>query len=291
MKKITLSFFLILAFGHFSQSQSFRSQKPGDPFRNTQAFIGLFGGTNFSQPIIASSYSDFSSIEGQANSLINDEKTYEGLTQNRGSHFGLSGVFSFNRFFSASLSPTYYSISYSYQSQYIWEEVENPQNYVFYDFKHQQQFRYLSLPFSIRYSPVGKRVRPYLQVGVHYDRLLDAQKSVTTTGLDRASGGEVNFSRSPQTTDTDHLYIKSHFGLMAGAGITYNLGTIAFFLDGQYRYGMHTITNAQTRYSGARDIPGFGNVMDDVSIRNLQVNLGCYFPLKFLTKEFEPVIL
>lgn len=274
-----------------SKGQSFRKNKKGDPFRSSQAFIGLFSGANFSSPTLVNSFSDFTSIDGDNSDLLIDEKVYGDMLQNAGSQFGLSGVFSFSRFFSVALSPTYLSMQYRYQSQFVWEDSENPNNYLENSFGHRQKLHYLSLPLAVRYSPAGKKFRPYLQAGLHYDRLLNAQKIVTTEGLDRASGGDVYFEKNPQSTDVTHLYIKSHFGLIAGAGFTYNLGTLLLFLDGQYRYGMHTVTNAKTRYSGSRDIPGFGNVLDDVSLRNLQVSLGCYFPLKFLTKSFSPVIL
>lgn len=212
------------------------------------------------------------------------------MLQNAGSQFGISGVFAFKRYFAVSLSPSYLSVQYRYRSQFVWENVENPNNYLENTYGHQQKLHYLSIPLAFRYSPTGKKFRPYVQAGLHYDRLLNAQKIVTIKGLDRASGGEVGFENSPQSTDVSHLYIQSHFGLMAGAGFTYNLGTILIFLDGQYRHGMHTVTNAKTRYSGSRDIPGFGNVLDDVSLRSLQFSVGCYFPLKFLTKDFSPVI-
>ncbi len=272
-------------------AQSFRNKKKGDPFRSTQAFIGIFGGANFSSPLIVNSYSDFSSIDTQNIELVDDEKLYGDMLQNSGAQFGLSGVFAFNRFISVAFSPAYLSLQYSYQSQFIWEDTQSPENYLAYTYGHQQWLHYASFPLMLRYSPAGKKFRPYVQAGLHYDRLLNAQKIVTTEGLDRASGGDVSFETSPQSSDISHLYIKSHFGLMAGAGFTYNLGTLLLFLDGQYRHGMHTVSNAQTRYSGSRDIPGFGNVLDDVSLRNLQVSVGCYFPLKFLTKDFSPVIL
>ena len=291
MKKLFYVVLLLLSLVvESSLAQSFRNNK-NDPFRSSQAFIGLFGGANFSSPFLVNSFSDFSSIDDQETGMIDDEKIYGDLLKNPGMNFGISGVFAFNRFFSIAISPAYQGVQYRYESRFIWEEVESPDNYLEYTFGHQQQLHYLSLPLIFRYSPIGKKFRPYLEAGIHYDRLLNAQKVVTTQGLDRASGGEVLFENSPQSTDISGLYIKSHFGLLAGAGFTYNMGTLLLFMDGQYLYGMHTVTNAKTRYSGSRDIPGFGNVLDDVSLRNLQISIGCYFPLKFLTKDFSPVIL
>jgi len=222
---------------------------------------------------------------------FDDQKEYGSLIDNTGAQFGISAAFTSKIGISLAVSPAYQINQYTYQSQFVWQDTENEANYLEFNHEHSQRLHYLSLPLLIRYTPLRKKFRPFVQIGLHYDRLLNAQKNVNTKGLDRASGSEVDFAFSTQSSDVSHLFIKSHFGLLAGGGFTYNLGTFILFFDGQYRYGMHTVTNAKNRFSGSRDIPGFGNVLDDVSLRNLQLSFGCYFPLKFLTKDFSPVIL
>lgn len=292
MKKIVVALCLLLALAHNGiQAQSARKSGARDAFRSSQGYIGLFGGASFSRPFVQASFSDFSLIDTENTALVSDQKVYGPMFENRGAQFGISGVFTFNFGVSVALSPALQVNQYVYESQFAWEDVENPANYLEFTFTHAQQLHYFSLPLLIRYSPLKGKLRPYVQIGTHYDRLLNAQKNVRTEGLDRASGSDVAFQFSNQSSDISPLYLRSQLGLVAGAGITYNLGTLTFCLDGQYRYGLHTITNAQTRFSGSRDIAGFGNVLDDVSLRHLQLSLGCYFPLKFLTKDFSPVIL
>ncbi len=292
MKKFVFSAcLLLLLFDHDTWAQSFKNNTARDAFRSTQGYIGLFGGSNFSQPYVSERFSDFSMISSTDPVSINDQKEYGSLLDNTGAQFGISAAFTSKMGLSLAISPAYQVTQYKYESQFVWQDAENETNYLEFNHEHSQRLHYVSLPLLIRYTPLRKKFRPYVQIGVHYDRLFNAQKNVRTRGLDRASGSEVDFAFSTQSSDVSRLYIKSHFGLLAGGGFTYNLGTLILFFDGQYRYGMHTTTNAKTRYSGSRDIPGFGNVLDNVTIRNLQLSFGCYFPLKFLTKDFSPVIL
>ena len=291
MKRIILLFFAIVSCNLtvcFAQGGKFGNHK--SIFSSTQGFIGLWSGVNFSTPNISQGYSDFVLTDAEED-ILSDNKQYENATTHIGSQIGLSAAFAFSKYLTIAFSPSYKTISYQYQSQFSWQDEENSSNYLEHTYRHEQILHYLSLPLAIRFSPAGKRFRPYLQAGGYYDYLLDAQKQVTTEGIDQASGGQVSFRDSPQSTDISHLYIRSHAGILAGAGASYNLGTLIFYVDGQYRYGLHNIVNAKERFSGSRHIYGFGNVLDDLSIRNLEISLGCYFPLKFLTKDFKPVIL
>ncbi|MDF9797654.1 hypothetical protein OKW21_002917 [Catalinimonas alkaloidigena] len=259
-------------------------------FSSTQGFIGIYSGVNFSSPLISQSYSDYTLTDKEVN-ILNDNKQYESLTKNTGSLFGLSAAFSFSKYLTLAISPAYNTYKYKYQSQFSWQDEENFNNSLEHTYHHEQILYYLSLPLAIRFSPLGRRFRPYLQAGGYYNLLLNAQKHVITEGIDLASGGQVNFKEAPQTTDISDLYIKSNAGILAGAGASYYLGTIIFYLDGQYRYGLHNVVSAKQRFSGSRNIYGFGNVQDNLSLKNIEVSMGCYFPLKFLTKDFKPVIL
>ncbi|MFP4095299.1 MAG: outer membrane beta-barrel protein [Cyclobacteriaceae bacterium] len=288
---VTLLSLILLCLTGSVEAQSFKRKNARDPFRSSQGFIGLWGGTNFSNAKVEKSYTDFASIEAIEDDLLLDQKEYGSFSSHTGFQLGLSAAFSFNKLFTIACSPSYKKIVYQYESNFSWSDPENPANTLAYTYGHEQDLFYVSLPLLVRYSPAGKKVRPYLQVGAYYDRLLNARKSVSTSGTDQASGGKVNFELSTQSTDISHLYIRSHAGLLGGAGVNYNMGTLLLFVDAQYRHPFHQITNVRNRYSGSRDLLGFGNVLDDVTLRNVEVSFGCYFPLKFLTKDFSPVIL
>lgn len=286
----SLLLILLIALPVILQAQSLKGRKSGDPFRNTQAFVGLWAGSNFSSVHVLEHYSEFVSLEINEN-VLQDEKEYSALVDNPAFQMGLSMAFSFNKSLTVAFNPGFRQLSYSYRSEFVWNDPENPLNYLENKYTHQQDLFYLSLPLLVRYSPLHKKFSPYLQAGAFYDRMLNAKKSVRTDGLDLASGGQITFSNVAQSSDISPLFVKTHVGITAGAGFTYNLGTVMLFMDGQYRYGLHNVSSAARRYSASRDLPGFGNVMDDLTLQNIEISLGCYFPLKFLTKDFSPVIL
>lgn len=286
-----LLFLLIAIFTNQGIAQGLKRNKLNDPFKSTQGFVGLFGGTSFSKPTMSQMHSDFNLIDPHNNDIISDAKEYGLRVENISSHFGISGSFSFGRNISVAISPAYKGLTFIYQSDFEWQSDEVETNSLSIEYTHLQRLHYISIPLMLRFSPIGRKLKPYFQLGVHYDRLINAQKLVSSSGIDQASGGQVSFSTDEQSNDISDLFIKSHLGLLGGLGITYNLGTILIFAESQYRYGMHNITDTKNRFSASRNLPGFGNVLDDISIQNLELSLGIYFPLKFLTKDFSPVIL
>jgi len=289
--RLTVLFFAVFSFSiSLGIAQSHKYSRGKDWFSSTQGFIGFWAGANATQIQLNQSYSDFTLISS-GDEVIDDQKAYDTFSSNIGNELGLSTAFSFSKLLTLAFSPSYKTIQYNYHSQFIWQDEENSSNILEHKYQHKQILHYLSLPLAIRFKAYGKRIRPYLQFGGYYDMLLNAQKQVTTEGIDQASGAQISFTDAPQSTDISQLYIRSHAGVMGGAGLSYNLGTMLIYLDAQYRYGLHSISSASNRYKGTRNLPGFGNVQDDLSIRNISLSFGCYFPLKFLTKDFKPVIL
>ena len=78
---------------------------------------------------------------------------------------------------------------------------------------------------------------------------------------------------------------------MGGAGVNYNLGNnVRLNLDVMYRYGMSNIVSTKNRYDSDR-LSGVGDVMDDLTLDNLSISLGCLFPLRFLSSGFKTLDL
>ena len=134
-------------------------------------------------------------------------------------------------------------------------------------------------------------MKPYLLGGFYYGYLLHASKEVKESGLDQASGGSVTFEEPTQATFISSLYIKSNMGYSYGGGIAYRAGTLTLTLDIIRKTGLNNISSAKNRYTETRKLPGFGNVQDDLKLNNLEISLSMLFPLKFLTKDFKPVVL
>jgi hypothetical protein len=78
---------------------------------------------------------------------------------------------------------------------------------------------------------------------------------------------------------------------MGGGGVAFNFGGIMLTVNANYKKGFNNIVNTKERFQETRQLFGFGNVLDDVKLDSFEFSLSCMFPLKFLTKSFEPIIL
>ena len=154
------------------------------------------------------------------------------------------------------------------------------------NYEQEQQIDYAEIPFLLKYDVIGTKVRPYVQVGAYYNILLNANKAVAVSGIDYASGGENRFTEPEIIVGAEDLFARYSWGLMAGAGVNYNVGNIRLNLDLVYRKGMSLANSTENRYSDER-LSGAGDVMDDFKLNNFSISLGCLFPLRFLTSGFQ----
>ncbi len=155
------------------------------------------------------------------------------------------------------------------------------------NYKQEQRVDHAIIPFVIKYELVDYKIRPYLQAGFYSGMLINANKSVTVSGIDYASGGTNAFTNEPITIGAKDLFAKNHWGLIGGAGAYYSLpNNVRVNLDIMYRYGMSNISSAKNRYGGDR-LSGVGDAMDDLTLDNLSFSLGCLFPLRFLESGFK----
>src|SRR5690606_6373109 len=116
--------------------------------------------------------------------------------------------------------------------------------------------------------------------------LVNANKSVTITGTDYASGGTNEFESEPIIVGAKDLFAKNHWGLMGGAGLNYHQGNVRINLDIVYLHGMSNISSTENRYGNDR-LSGVGDALDDMTLDNLAISLGCLFPLRFLESGFK----
>ena len=152
--------------------------------------------------------------------------------------------------------------------------------------------RWVTWKFRCNYDtvfPIG-RLKPFVQGGIVYGRLLEARKELVSQRADYASGGGIQAQSVRQTSDVKDAFIKSYAGYALGGGVMYNFGGLMLIADANYRQGLHNITNAQTRYTATRHVAGLGQIPDDVKLNALSYSVSFLFPMKFLTdKTFKPV--
>ena len=252
-----------------------------NPFLQQQWWIGLKGGVNASSIKVDKSYSVIVPVNYSSQSSTKEYKKWKPF----GTQIGLEATYYF-RGFSASVQPTYSTIRFQYENNYLWTDAEHPANRLELTYEQDQQASYLYLPLLFKYEFNVHGLTPYIQAGAYTAFLLGANKSVKISGVDHASGGENQFDYEPVSVGTKDLFGNNHWGLIGGAGLYYNIGNIRFNLDLQYRMGQSLINSGKNRYQNDR-LSGVGDATDDLQVDNLTVSLGTLFPLRFLSSGFK----
>jgi len=259
--------------------------KSKDPFENIQWWLGVKAGANLTQAVAEQRYTPFSSTDNADPNLY--DKTYQDFSE-PGVQAGVEITF-FYRGFSASFQPNYRRQRFTYSNQYQWFDPENAQNSLELNYSQDHKLDYIEFPLIFKYDILKKNFRPTVFFGGYYATLIEAQKAVSITGRDFASGFQNDFQGEEIIVGAKDLFIKSSLGLIGGIGFSYDLGNIRFAFDASYRYGMNNISNAQNRYVN-NSLAGVGDVLDDIKLRNISFSLSCLFPMRFLrTGGFKAV--
>ncbi len=258
-----------------------KKNKEDEKFLEKQWWLGIKGGINLTKTPVTTSYSALSPTNYDP-SLVNKE--YESFNK-IGSQVALEVTFYFKQL-SLSFQPTYRQSKFIYTNHYEWTDTENAANSLTLDYEQVQKTEHVLLPLIAKFDITKTRLRPYLQAGAFVALLMNADKSVSISGVDYASGGENEFSNPPITVGAKDLFADVYYGLIWGGGFNYNQGNVRLNLDISYQYGLTNITSTKNRYSNDR-LSGVGDVMDDMTMDNIVISLGCLFPLRFLENGFK----
>jgi Outer membrane protein beta-barrel domain len=290
--RILLSLIFVLTLFFASQEAYSQGGRRGKPYKSkpknqdggfsdSQWWLGFKIGGNTTSPTLLKSYDLFSSTSGQQ---LFYEKDYEGFRR-VGVQAGGMFVFSFKSLFSLSLQPTYSSMNWGYKTTQSWTDGNNQAVQI--ETKNRIVLNYLEIPLLLRYDILQTRLHPYVQAGAWYGRLLKADKYVSTTSFDQASGATNPIDNQAPIIGAKNLFITSNWGFILGGGVSFDVGNVRIGADLLYKQGLNNITNAKNRYSDNRQI-GLGDVFDDVSLKNVELSMHVMFPLKFLqTKAFK----
>lgn len=251
-----------------------------DKFLEKQWWLGFKAGVNLSEANPVSRYTVLTPTNYV--STLND-KSYDNFNK-LGSQASLEATFYFKGF-SFSFQPTYRHIRFTYSNEFNWDNPENATERLLLNFSHEQKIDYADFPLIVKYDITRNKLRPYVQLGVLYSRLINANKSLKVSGQDFASGGTNEFSNEPVIVGAKDLFNKSYWGLTGGVGVDYNLGNVRLILDVSYQLGMSNITNTKSRFGNDR-LSGIGDVQDDLKLNNIVISTGVLFPLRFLSNSF-----
>jgi len=291
MKKLySLSILLLLTGLVFGQApkrkspQAYNSRAqntPGGNFLDKQWWLGLKAGVNLSDVTVDKRYSALSPGNYPTSQT---DKVYDDFNA-IGSQVTLEVSFYFKGF-TFSLQPAYRHSVFTYSNNYEWSDPENATNRLELTYDNEQKVDHAELPLIFKYDIIGNRLRPYVQVGVYYGFLINANKSVEVSGTDYAVGGVNEFTNDPVIIGAKDLFANNHWGLLGGIGANYNLGNVRLNLDIQYRKGMSLINSTENRFGSDR-LSGIGEAMDDIKINNLAFSIGCLFPMRYLASGFK----
>ena len=297
MKRLTLLLLccLLITVG---MAQEKKRKKPASPaykekkakedakFLNKQWWLGLKAGPNWSKVSVEKSYSAIAPTNYEFGTSAKKYQNFDLV----GSQASLEVTFYFKGF-SFSFQPTYQHTRFLYTNFYSWSSPTESTNHVELNLEQEQKVDHAIIPLIIKYDITGNKLRPYVQIGVYSALLINASKDVSVKGIDNAAGGVNEFTNESIIIGAKDLFAKNHWGLMGGAGVNYNLGNnVRLNVDIMYRYGMSNIVSTKNRYDSDR-LSGVGDVLDDLTLDNLAISIGCLFPLRFLSSGFKTLDL
>jgi hypothetical protein len=279
---IVLSVFLLFsAFEGMAQKR----KKPSTPsskaqeFLNTQWWLGIRGGSNFSQTTLIKSYSGLNPINYSDENLA---KEYEDFV-NPAFHVGLDITF-YHKGFSIMSFPTFFRNNINYSSELRWSgESERDQYETSYEVK--QSITFLELPVAVKYDIIGDKIRPFVMAGAFYAIAFDANKEVQIFETDYASGAPVEFDRANIKLNNKEE-INNIWGVLGGVGVSFDFWNIRSIIDLQYRHSFQSAVNSETRFD-ENTFSSFGEVQDDYSLQNYSASLSFVFPLRYIDSQFK----
>jgi len=239
--------------------------------------IGVKGGVNFTQPVVYRSYSVLTSTPQSANG--DSEKQYDPLFLNPGGHFGLIVMYGVTDNLSIVFQPTYFNYNFRYHTDYSWTDTLTP-GVQETRYEHVQNLYYFEFPLMARWDFTRGRFSPYLQAGgfvgvLHtsnkYIRYFNSNDAPVPEGQELPVTPAVSLNQNINTINA---------GVIGGAGVCYNSKYVQIGLECNFRYGLTPITDPRNRYS---DVTGFSSgyfdVLDDLSLMNLEFSLTACFPI------------
>lgn len=251
-----------------------------EKFLQTQWWLGFKAGINLSQAVPTERYTVMTPVNY---ALSATDKAYDSFNK-VGSQASIE-VTLYYKGFSFSAQPTYMHSVFTYSNQYTWNNPENAAEQLILNYNQEQKIDYACFPLFVKYDITGNKLRPFVQAGIFYSILVNANKSVEVSETDYASGGTNQINNEPVIVGAKDLFT-NYWGLMAGAGVSYNLGNVRLVLDASYWKGMSNIANTENRFSNDR-LSGIGDAQDNINLNNIVISFGCLFPMRFLSNDFK----
>lgn len=254
------------------------AKNPLESFLDTQFWLGLRMGMNYSQAFPETRFTGFSPVDYSADSL---QKSYDDFAL-PGAHMGLEMNF-YHRGFSVSFQPAYKRSRYSYSSTLAWRgETSGNRFETTYDVE--QRLDLIELPLTIKYDFIRKgKIRPFMMAGGFHSLIASAQKEIKITQVDYSSGNALLFDGGTSTVGVKDAF-KSFSGISGGVGVNLDYWNIRTVFEVSYQRSLNSATRPNTRQN---ELASLGEVNDEVFLRDISVSLSFVFPFRFIDQQFK----
>lgn len=268
-----------------SVTVSAQRSKQGPPreksFLDTQWWLGIRLGTALTAPNVNTQRYTFSPIDYE---LADSDKAYEGLG-NPGLLVGLDIIF-YHRGFSLGIQPAYKQLKYVYTQSQNWlrsDESVALNN----SFTVNQELHLMELPLMLKYDLIqfGK-VRPFLQGGIQYSVVMDADRSAAVMQQDFISDPPQNYSLNDINSSNRNAF-QSFYGLIAGLGVNLDYLNIRTTLEVNYQMGMQSVISRDAN-NLSNELAAYGDAYDELNLNQIYFSTSFVFPLRYIDNTFSP---
>ncbi len=252
------------------------SRKSMNDFLSKQWWVGPLGGINITTAVVDQQFHAYEPINYDVSTL---DANYSRSKSPSGSA-GIMLMYS-SYPFTVSFQPNYRTIGFQYESRNNWRSSTDSTQTLSQLITNNQKLNQINLPILIKYEFGKGNLRPFVQAGGELNINLRSWRNVEIHQQDIAAGSTQTVLSNSFTVNNDDQFKKTDFGLLAGAGVFYDYQFLRLSLDISYRLLGSQLTNENNRFSDVNSA-GVGHLTDQLSYRNLQLNFGILFPLKYV---------
>ena len=189
------------------------------------------------------------------------------------------------------LEPGYSNYTYSYRNNLGWM-LNDSGSYITYDYTHKQEVSFLDIPFMLRFDPMQSRFKAFAQAGAFYGFRLNARKQTywSETRFYSESQNEQTLQEREFQTNINDQFKKSHYGIIFGGGLSYDIQNWRISLQGNYKWGLSQLTNESGRYTQEELASAHYDIPDNFEWKQLEISSSISIPLDNLvqTNDTKP---
>ncbi|MEP1096217.1 MAG: outer membrane beta-barrel protein [Cyclobacteriaceae bacterium] len=275
-KILITGIFCLISLGVMGQKKP--PKNPLESFLDTQFWLGLRMGVNYTQAFPETSYEGISPINYTAD---DPTKSYDDFSLS-GAHMGLEMNF-YHRGFSASFQPAFKRSRYSYSSGFVWEGAQVNSRFET-NYKAEQRLDLIELPLMIKGDIIRKgKIRPFLMIGGFYSLITSVQKDVDVSQIDYSSGTPLESSSGTVTIGVKDAF-QNFYGIAGGAGVNLDYWNIRTVFEVAYQRALSSATKPGVLQN---ELASLGDVNDELRLRDISVSLSFVFPFRFIDQQFK----